>query len=64
MILISIKSVRTSKGMTQQELADRLKVKQSAISQWESGNTGPKRSRLAEIASILDCTIDDLMKEE
>lgn len=49
--------------MTQQELAEKLHVNQSAIAQWESGTTGPKRMRLMEIAGVLECSIDELLKE-
>ena len=62
--MISIKTIRTERGMTQKELADKLKVDQSAVSQWESGHSGPKRNRLVEISNVLECSIDDLMRDD
>ena len=59
-IIISIKSKRIEAGLTQSELAQVLKVDQSAISLWEAG-IGPKRNRLVEIAQVLDCTVGDLL---
>ena len=41
-----------------------LNIDQSAVAQWENGKSGPKRSRLAEVASVLDCSIEDLLREE
>ena len=32
-----IKELRTEKGLTQQELASRLKVSSTAVSKWENG---------------------------
>ena len=56
--------MRTKRGMTQQELAKRLKVDQSAVAQWENGHSGPKRTRLIEIACVLECDVADLLKED
>lgn len=50
--------------MTQQELAKRLKVDQSAVAQWENGHSGPKRSRLVEVACVLDCSVEELLRED
>ena len=50
--------------MTQKELADKLKVDQSAIAQWENGYSGPKRTRLVEIACALGCDVAELLQED
>lgn len=60
---ISIKSARIAIGMTQAELAKALGVDQSAVSLWESGNSFPRSSRLMQIKDVLNCTLDELMKE-
>jgi len=59
-----IRDKRKLVGLTQQELADKLKVDQTAISQWERGEAMPRAEKLPEIAKALGCTIDELFKEE
>lgn len=50
--------------MTQKELADKLNVDQTAVSQWERGEAMPRADKLPEIAKILGCTIDDLFEDD
>lgn len=59
----SIKKKRLDAGITQKELAERVGVDQSAVALWESG-TGPKRSRLSEVAAVLRCTIAELLEDD
>lgn len=63
MIQISIKTQRKAAGLTQAVLAEMLGVDQTAVHLWEKG-VGPKRSRLPEIAKALNCTVDELLREE
>lgn len=58
---MSIKSLREQKGVTQQTIADALGVSVSAVSQWENGTATPRTNRLVELASILDCQIEDIL---
>jgi len=53
-----IKELRTKKGLKQTELARLLSVAQSTISGWESGRYEPDMTALAQIADILDTTVD------
>jgi len=59
-----IKTVRLARGLSQKELAGKVGVDQSAVAQWESGKTAPRFSRLAKIAEVLECSIEELVKEE
>lgn len=52
---------RKSKGITQEELAQKLSVSPQAISKWENGHTMPEVSLLVELAKILDRTIDEIL---
>lgn len=61
---ISIKAERERAGLTQKALALKVGVDQSAVAQWERGGPGPYRGRLPSIAKVLNCTVDDLLKEE
>ncbi len=56
--------MRQAKGLAQRQLAEMIGVKQESITQWETGKTSPRFDRLAEIANALDCSVDDLVKDD
>ena len=56
--------MRQAKELTQWQLAEKIGVKQESITQWETGKTSPKFARLAKIAEVLECTIDDLVRPD
>ena len=45
------------------DIAKRLKITESAVSQWFHKDTGPKSVRLSELASFLGTTVDYLITE-
>ena len=45
------------------DVAKRLKISESAVSQWFAKDTGPKSVRLSELASFLGTTVDYLITE-
>ena len=49
--------LRKNKGITQEELAQRLSVSPQAVSKWENGHTMPEVSILVELSKILGATI-------
>lgn len=53
---------RKEKGMTQGELAERLSVSNKTISKWETGAGLPDISILVDLASVLDISVDDLLR--
>ena len=55
-----IKAARIAKGMTQEELADKLGVSFQAVSKWENAQSAPDISLLPLLAETFRCTIDDL----
>lgn len=55
---------RKKAGLTQQEVADALKVAQCTVSLWESGVTYPTGNRIQAIAKLYGCTIDELYAEK
>lgn len=55
-----IKEMRQAAGITQAELAEKINVNQTAVSQWERGAALPACDKLPAIAEVLGCTIDDL----
>lgn len=48
-----IKQARTDRGLTQQQLADLVGVKQPTVAGWESGKHGHLRNRIARLAEVL-----------
>lgn len=47
---------RTAKGLTQQQIADAFGISRVSVSTWESGQTQPATSKLAELAQLLGVT--------
>nr|DAH37257.1 MAG TPA: Repressor protein CI [Caudoviricetes sp.] len=58
----NIKAIRLNKKVTQNEIAKRLEIDRSAVAKWESGESLPRADKLPELAKILNCTVDDLLK--
>lgn len=55
---------RKKAGLTQDELGRRLGVTNKAVSKWETGETMPEVSMLEALASILNVTVDELLKQK
>ena len=60
----SIARLRKKAKVTQAELAAKLSVTQSAISQWEHGETQPEVGKLLKLSEIFGCTVDEILKGE
>ena len=56
--------LRKSKGITQQEAADRLGVSNKTVSSWETGASSPDISMLPAIAELYGVTCDELLRGE
>lgn len=54
MLIKSVIDKRLALGITQQQLAERIGTKQSAIARFESGNTNPSLGFISKIASALE----------
>lgn len=55
----AIRSLRVDAGLSQAELANKLGIDRSAISQWETGRTLPDLIRLSQLAKACDCLEQD-----
>ncbi len=55
---------RKEKGLTQQELGDKLFVTDKAVSKWERGLSFPDITLLKKIAQVLDVEVDDILAGE
>jgi putative transcriptional regulator len=50
----SIKALREHMGLSQQELADELQVRQQTISEWETGMYTPRRSTSRYLSMVAE----------
>lgn len=57
-----IKESRKTKNLTQQNLADKLNVSRSAVSNWEIGRNYPDIQMIVLISDLLDISLDQLLK--
>jgi len=60
----AISIIRKERGISQQELADKLNINRALLSQIETGLVLPTFDILLNIARILDCLITDLYRKE
>lgn len=60
---VNIKKAREKAGLTQQELADKLGVGQSAVAMWESKKALPRTDKLPVLAKVLKCSVSALLKK-
>ena len=56
-----IRALRTSKGITQNELGERLNVAFQTVSKWERGESLPDTSLLPDLANVLETTVDNIL---
>lgn len=56
-----LKQLRIKKGMTQQQLADRLGVDRTTVTLWELGINKPRADMLIKISNTFNCSVDDLL---
>ncbi|MBR2409170.1 MAG: helix-turn-helix transcriptional regulator [Lachnospiraceae bacterium] len=61
-----IATLRKEKGMTQEELSQKMEVSAQAVSKWENDQSCPDITSLPKLAKILGVTVDELLsgKEE
>lgn len=59
----NIKSIRKSKGLSQQELAVKLNVVRQTISKWEQGLSVPDSDMLISISEVLETPVSTLLGE-
>lgn len=59
-----IREERVKAGITQAELAEGVGVSDASVCQWETGKTVPRTVLLPKIASVLGCTVNDLIAEQ
>ena len=56
----NIRVLREKMGLSQQQVAEAVHVSQQAVARWESGLAKPRADLLPQLASLFNCTIDEL----
>jgi transcriptional regulator with XRE-family HTH domain len=52
------------KGMTQEELAEKMGVSRQTISKWELDATYPEMDKVIELCKLFSCSMDKLVRED
>ncbi|MBQ8569375.1 MAG: helix-turn-helix domain-containing protein [Oscillospiraceae bacterium] len=61
---IFLKELRNEKGMTQEQLGERIGVSNKTISRWETGNYMPPVDCLSILSDIYDISINEILAGE
>ena len=56
--------LRKNSGLSQEQLAEQLKVSRQAISKWESGTAVPESEKLINISNYFGVSVDYLLKDD
>ena len=57
----TLKELRTDRGLSQLQHADKLKISRSAIAKWELSKTEPVASMIVKLAKYFDVDSDFLL---
>ena len=53
--------LRKQKGLSQEELANRLDVTRQTISKWELGDSTPDMDKLVQLGELFEISLDELV---
>ena len=56
--------LRKEKGLSQEELGEKLNVARQTISKWELGETTPEMDKLVQLSEIFNISLDSLIKDK
>ncbi|MDO4650221.1 MAG: helix-turn-helix transcriptional regulator [Eubacteriales bacterium] len=59
-----LNQLRTSSGLSQEELAEKMNVSRQSVSKWESGNSIPGMDKIVELSNIFGVSSDYLLKDD
>lgn len=57
----NFKNIRKQCGLSQQEVADNLQIKQSSVSDWENDVSRPDYEKLIALSELYDVTLYELL---
>lgn len=56
--------LRKEKWLSQEEVADRLKVSRQTISKWETGQNSPDFDKIVPICKLFEISCDELLVDK
>lgn len=56
--------LRKQKGLSQEELANRLNVSRQTVSKWEVGDSTPDMEKLIAISNLFEISLDELVMDK
>ncbi len=56
--------LRSKSGMSQDILAEKLKISRQSVSKWENGNSLPQVDKISELCDLFYVTADDLINDK
>ena len=59
-----IQELRKKKGISQEELAEKIGVARQTISKWELGETSPDLKQAKELSKIFKISLDELTNND
>lgn len=61
---VRLQQLRTSAGLNQAEVAERIGVSAASVSSWEKGSARPQHDHMEKLAAILGVEISDLLEDD
>ena len=58
-----ILSLRTGRGMSQDDLAEKLEVSRQSVSKWETAQSTPDLEKIIKLADLFGVSVDELVRE-
>lgn len=59
----NLRKLRKSKRLSQEDLAEKMKVSRQSVSKWETGDAYPEMNNILELCKIFHCRINDLVND-
>lgn len=59
----NLRKLRKSNKLSQEDLAEKMKVSRQSVSKWETGEAYPEMNNLLELCKIFHCNINDLVND-
>ena len=59
----NLKLLRKKKGISQEELAEKVGVSRQSVSKWETGEAYPEMNNILELCKIFKCNIGELVND-
>ena len=59
----NLKKLRKLKGLSQEELADKVNVSRQSVSKWETGEAYPEMNNILQLCKIFSCEINSLVND-